>query len=53
MLMELLKQSNNAPLGMAFQVSLLYALTRTIIPHEAGVETVKAFKTEFPKYMSL
>lgn len=53
MLMELLKQSNNAPLHMAFQVSLLYALTRTVIPHEAGVETVKAFKTEFPKYMSL
>ncbi len=53
MLMELLKQSNNAPLGMAFQVSLLYAVTRTIIPHEAGAETIKAFKAEFPSYLSL
>ena len=53
MLMELLKQSNNAPLHMAIQVSLLYAVTRTIIPHDVGVETVKAFKTEFPGYLSL
>jgi F-type H+-transporting ATPase subunit alpha len=53
MLMELLKQSNNAPLGMAIQVSLLYAVTRAIIPHEAGVETIKAFKAEFPNYLSL
>jgi F-type H+-transporting ATPase subunit alpha len=53
MLMELLKQSNNAPLHMAIQVSLLYAVTRTIIPHDAGVETIKAFKAEFPGYLSL
>ena len=52
-LMELLKQPNNAPLDMPLQVSLLYAVTRSIIPHSADTLTIKAFKTEFPGFLSL
>ena len=51
-LMELLKQSNNAPLDMPLQVSLLYAVTRSIIPHSADIDAIKAFKNEFPGFLS-
>jgi len=52
-LMELLKQTNNAPFDMPIQVSLLYAVTRSIIPHSADMDTIKAFKAEFPSFLSM
>jgi F-type H+-transporting ATPase subunit alpha len=53
LLMELLKQPNNAPLQMPVQVSLLYAVTRGILDRDTPIETLRAFKTRFPGYLAL
>jgi F-type H+-transporting ATPase subunit alpha len=53
LLMDLLKQPNNAPLQMPVQVSLLYAVTRGILDRDTPIETLRAFKTRFPGYLAL
>ncbi len=52
LLIELLKQPNNAPLQMPVQVSLLYAVTRGLMDHDTPMETLRAFKVKFPEYLS-
>ena len=51
-LSELLKQKNDAPLSMPVQVALLYAATRGILSHTTPVEEIRAFKKEFPAYLT-
>ena len=51
LLTELLKQPNNAPLSNASQVALLYAVTRKLLPDDAGLDLLRAFKEQFPAYM--
>ena len=51
LLMELLKQPNNAPLDMGIQIALLYAITRGVLPHDTQIHTLKAFKTTFPTFL--
>ena len=53
LLMELLKQPNNAPLQMPVQVSLLYAVTRGLLDHDTPMETLRAFKAQFPEFLAL
>ena len=53
LLMELLKQPNNAPLAMPIQVSLLYAVTRGLIDRDTHIDTLRAFKARFPDYLAL
>jgi F-type H+-transporting ATPase subunit alpha len=52
LLMELLKQPNNAPLDMPVQVSLLYAITKNVLPHKTDLGTLRAFKTKFPAFLT-
>ena len=47
-LTEVLKQSNGAPLDVATQVALLYAVGQKLLPHGISMDKVRAFKTEFP-----
>ena len=51
-LSELLKQKNDAPLSMPVQVALLYAATRGILSHMTPIEEIRAFKKEFPAYLT-
>ena len=51
-LSELLKQKNDAPLSMPVQVALLYAATRGILSHMTPIEEIRAFKKEFPSYLT-
>ncbi len=51
LLMELLKQPNNAPLEMPVQVSLLYAITQGTLSHDTSIATLRAFKTQFPVFL--
>ena len=51
-LSELLKQKNDAPLSMPVQVALLYAATRGILSHMRPIEEIRAFKKEFPAYLT-
>ena len=51
-LSELLKQKNVAPLSMPVQVALLYAATRGILSHMTPIEEIRAFKKEFPAYLT-
>ncbi len=53
LLMELLKQPNNTPLPMPIQVSLLYAITKGILPHDTPIETIRAFKAQFPAFLDM
>lgn len=52
LLMELLKQPNNAPLDMPIQVSLLYAITKNVLPHKTDLATLRAFKSKFPAFLA-
>ena len=51
-LSELLKQKNDTPLSMPVQVALLYAATRGILSHMTPIEEIRAFKKEFPAYLT-
>ncbi len=51
-LSELLKQKNDAPLSMPVQVALLYAATRGILSHMTPTPEIRAFKKEFPAYLT-
>jgi len=53
LLIELLKQPNNAPLQMPVQVSLLYAVTRGLLDHNTPIAILRAFKTQFPEYLAM
>lgn len=52
LLTEMLKQKNNAPLSMPVQVSLLYTITRGILPHDTAIETIRAFKNQFRDFLT-
>ena len=50
-LTEILKQPNGAPLDVATQVALLYAVSQKLLPHGMSLEKVRAFKTDFPEML--
>ncbi len=51
LLMELLKQPNNAPLDMSIQVALLYVITRGVLSHDTEPAALKEFKVAFPDFL--
>ena len=50
-LTDLLKQRNGRPLKREYQVGMLYAMTRRLIPHDIDLDTLQAFKEEFPAWL--
>ena len=51
LLMELLKQPNNAPLDMSIQIALLYVITRGVLSHDTEPAALKEFKATFPDFL--
>ena len=50
-LTEVLKQRNSNPMSTAAQVSLLFPLTRGLIPHNMTLEVLQKFKQTFSEYV--
>jgi F-type H+-transporting ATPase subunit alpha len=47
----LLSQSNHAPMPMPLQVSMLYTLTRSLLPRDFPMDALSRWKKAYPEYL--